>query len=133
MSTLQETLKHRRVGESALVVSGCHTAEAAVPALLIYATDDEQLVLPWSHFVCARHRDDGESERLVLFFANYEVEILGKRLTTLMPAIAQFHLNSLRSLPAKYEPQSIGSEPFIVNLSVRSMAPPPPSGIASSG
>lgn len=69
---------------------------------------------------------------MVLFFANHEVEIRGKRLTTLMPAIAQFHLNSLRSLPAKYEPQSTGAEPFIVHLAVRPMTPPPSTGIASS-
>ena len=132
MSTLQETLHHRRAGELR-AESGCHSAEASVPALLVFAGDGEQWVLPWSHFVCARHRDDGESERLVLSFANHEVEIRGKRLTTLMPAIAQFHLNSLRSLPAKYELQSNVAEPFIVNLSVRSMAPSPPTGIASSG
>jgi len=132
MSTLQETLHHRRTGELRSE-SGCHSAEAPVPALLIFAADGEQWVFPWSHFVCARHLGDGENERLVLSFANHEVEMLGKRLATLMPAIAQFHLNSLRSLPAKYELQSSGSEPYILNLSVRTTTTPPPAGIASSG
>lgn len=112
MSTLQETLHHRRAGELR-AETGCHSAEASVPALLVFAADGEQWVLPWSHFVCARHLGDGENDRLVLSFANHEVEIRGKRLTTLMPAIAQFHLNSLRSLPA--------------NMNFRAMRPSPSS------
>ncbi len=132
MSTLKESLIHRRVGESPSEV-GCHSAEASVPALLIQANSGELWVLPWSHFVSARHKCAGDREHVTLLFANHEVELQGVRLASLLPEIAGFHLGLLRSLPAKYEPQCNASEPFIERLSVRPIGPPSSAGSASSG
>ena len=131
MSTLQETLIHRRVGELSSD-GGCYSTEASVPALLIYAGSGELWVLPWSHFVSARHTGEGGRERLALLFANHEVELHGTRLASLVPEIAGFRLDSLRSLPAKYEPQGNVSEPFIERLSVRLIGAPPSMKIAHS-
>jgi len=131
MSTLKESLIHRRIGES-LSESGCYSTEASVPALSIHAENGELWVLPWSHFVSARHTGDGNGERLVLLFANHEVELHGTRLASLVPEIAGFRLDSLRSLPAKYEPQGNVSEPFIERLSVRLIGTPPTAETAPS-
>ena len=131
MSTLKESLIHRRIGESPSE-SGCYSTEASVPALSIYAENGELWVLPWSHFVSARHTGDGNCERLALLFTNHEVELHGTRLASLVPEIAGFRLDSLRSLPAKYEPQGNVCEPFIERLSVRLIGPPPMAGTASS-
>ena len=131
MSTLKESLIHRRIGESASD-GGCYSTEASVPALSIHAGSGELWVLPWSHFVSARHTGDGNGERLTLLFANHEVELHGNRLASLVPEIAGFRLDSLRSLPAKYEPQGNASEPFIERLSVRLIGSPPSAEIAPS-
>jgi hypothetical protein len=131
MSTLKESLIHRRIGESPSD-GACYSTEASVPALSIYAENGELWVLPWSHFVSARHTGDGNGERLALLFANHEVELHGTRLASLVPEIAGFRLDSLRSLPAKYEPQGNVSEPFIERLSVRQVGTPPTAGTASS-
>ena len=106
----------------------CHSTDASVPALSIQAESGELWVLPWSHFVSARHTADGNGERLALLFANHEVELHGARLASLVPEIAAFRLDSLRSLPAKYEPQGDASEPFIERLSVRLIGAPPAVG-----
>jgi hypothetical protein len=87
--------------------------------LSIQAESGELWVLPWSHFVSARLTADGNGERLALLFANHEVELHGARLGSLMPEIAAFRLDFLRSLPAKYEPQGDATEPFIERLLVR--------------
>jgi hypothetical protein len=132
MSTLKETLVHRRAVASASD-TGCYSTEAAVPTLLIQAGNGERWVLPWSHFVSARHNGDGDSERLTLLFVSHEVELQGTRLAALLPAIARFQLDSLRSLPAKYEIQGNGTEPFIERLSVRSTGASPGAETTCSG
>ena len=132
MSTLKESLIHRRVGESSSAAGACYSADDSVPALLIYAGSGEHWVLPWSHFVSARHLCDGDREQVTLRFANHEVELQGERLASLLPEIARFHLGWLRCLPAKYEPQCNGSEPFIERLSVTPISPPASEGGASS-
>jgi hypothetical protein len=131
VSTLKESLTHRRIGDSPS--DGiCHSTDASAPTLSIHAESGELWVLPWSHFVSARHTADGSGERLALLFANHEVELHGARLASLMPEIAGFRLDSLRSLPAKYEPQGNAAEAFIERLSVRLIGAPPPAEIAPS-
>jgi hypothetical protein len=132
MSMLRETLIHRRAAESRPDV-GCHSADEFVPALLIHAGDGERWVLPWSHFASARHWGDGNRERLTLLFSHHEVDMQGVRLASLLPEIARFHLGSLRSLPAKYEPHGHASEPFIEHLSIKAIGPPSTGKTAASG
>ena len=132
MSMLRETLIHCRAAESP-PDAGCHSAGESVPALSIHTRDGERWVLPWSHFVSARHRGDGGRERLTLLFASHEVELQGVRLAALLPEIARFRLGSLRSLPAKYESHGGDCEPFIERLSVRPTGGPPAGGTAFSG
>lgn len=118
MSTLKETLQQRRTAELPQSRS-CDSADTPGRALQIHSWNGETWVLPWSHFIAARHLGTGESEQLVLSFTNLEVVLDGARLLSLLPGIAGFRLDSLRSLPTKYEPQGDGSEPFIKRLSVR--------------
>jgi hypothetical protein len=123
MSTLQDTLTHRRTG--ARPSDGIsYSSEGSLPAVSIYAADGELWVLPWSHFVSARHTADGECEKVTILFASHQVEMRGARLALLMPEIAGFRLGSLRGLPAKYEALSNASEPFVERLSVRPIGVP---------
>lgn len=131
MSTLKESLTRRRTGEPPLNGS-CHSTDASAPALSIHAEGGELWVLPWSHFVSARYTADGNGERLVLLFANHEVELHGVCLAALVPEIAGFRLDSLRCLPAKYELQGDAAEPFIEHLSIRRVDAPPSAEIAPS-
>ena len=130
MSALRETLIHRRAAEAPTEV-GSHASDKSVPALLIHAEDDERWVLPWSQFVSARYRSDGNCERLTLWFSHHEVELEGVRLVALLPEIARFHLGSLRSLPAKYK--SHGPEPFIEHLAIRAIGQPGTGSTAATG
>jgi hypothetical protein len=124
MSTLKESLTCRRT--AGLPSEGrCHSTDASAPALSIHTESGELWVLPWSHFVSARLIAGGNGERLMLLFANHEVELNGVRLASLVPEIAGFRLDSLRSLPAKYEPQGDATEPFIEHLSIRPVGAPP--------
>ena len=124
MSTLKENLQQRRTAE--LPVNRSHdAAETPVRSLQIHSWNGESWVFPWSHFSAARHRGTGESEQLVLSFANHEVVLDGSRLLSLLPEIAGFRVDTLRGLPAKYEPQGNGSEPFIKRLSIRPIGQPP--------
>jgi hypothetical protein len=131
MSTLKESLTGRRTaGPSA--EGRCHSADASAPALSIHTEGGELWVLPWSHFLSARHTAEGNGERLVLLFANHEVDLHGVRLASLVPEIAGFRLDSLRCLPAKYEPQGDATEPFIEHLAIRPIGAPTSAEIAPS-
>ena len=119
MSTLQEALRLRRAAELPSSHS-CDSAEAPVRSLQIHSWNGDKWVLPWTHFSAARHQGTGESEQLVLSFANHEVVLDGVRLALLLPEIASFHLDCLRDMPAKFLSQADKDEPFISRVSVRS-------------
>ena len=74
------------------------------------------------------HQGTGESEQLVLSFANHEVVLAGARLALLLPEIASFHLDCLRDMPAKFRSQADKDEPFISRVSVRSVSDLPETG-----
>ena len=120
MSTLQETLQQRRTAEPPHGRS-CDSAEAPVRSLQIHSGNGDKWVLPWSQFSAARHQTTGESEQLVLSFANHEVVIDGALLALLLPEIASFRLDCLRDMPAKFRSQT-DNEPFISRVSVRSVS-----------
>lgn len=119
MSILQETLQQRRAAELPQSRS-CDSAETPVRTLQIHSWNGEKWVFPWSHFSAAYHQGTGESEQLVISFANREVVLDGVRLASLLPDIARFHLDCLRDMPAKFRSQADQNEPFISRLSVRS-------------
>lgn len=118
MSTLKETLQQRRTTEPPTNISD-GPADSVVRTLQIDSWNGEKWVFPWSHFSAARLQNNGKSEQLLLLFADHEVVLDGSRLVLLLPGIASLHLDSLRSLPAKYELQRNASEPFIERVSVR--------------
>ena len=89
-------------------------------------------MLPWSGFSAACHQGTGESEQLVLSFANHEVVLDGARLSLLLPEIASFHLDCLRDMPAQFRSQADKNEPFISRLSVRSASDSPETGAQTS-
>jgi hypothetical protein len=121
MSTLQETLQQRRAAEQPSSRSS-DSADAQVRSLQIHSWNGEKWVLPWSGFAAACHRGTGESEQLVLSFANHEVVLDGARLALLLPEIASFHLDCLRDMPAKFRSQADKDEPCISRVAVRSVA-----------
>jgi hypothetical protein len=120
MSTLQDALNKHRTAELAHSRS-CNSAEAPVRALQIHSWNGEKWVFPWAHFSAARHQSTGESEQLVLSFANHEVVLDGARLALLLPEIASSHLDCLRDMPAKFRSQADKNEPFISRVSVRAL------------
>ncbi|MGA3008518.1 MAG: hypothetical protein ABSE59_11575 [Opitutaceae bacterium] len=131
MSTLQDALHQRRRAELTHSRS-CDSAEAPVRALQIHSWNGEKWVLPWSHFSAARHQTTGNSEQLVLSFANHEVVLDGARLALLLPEIASSHLDCLRDMPAKFRSQADQSEPFISRVSVRFASDSPENGPQTS-
>ena len=127
MSTLQETLRLRRAAELPHSRS-CDLSAAPVRTLQIHSWNGDKWVFPWAHFSAACHQGSGESEQLVLSFANYEVIVDGARLALLLPEIAKFHLDGLRDMPATYRSQSSKDEPFISRISVQSASTPAADG-----
>src|ERR1035437_9267637 len=120
MSTLQETLQQRRAAEQPSNRSS-DSADAQVRSLQIHSWNGEKWVLPWSGFSAACHQGSGESEQLVLSFANHQVVLDGTRLALLRPEIASFPLDCLRDMPAEFRSQAGDNEPFISRVSVRSI------------
>ena len=96
MSTLKETLAECRNGELA-VGGGNHLPKGPTTAVQIHQTNGESWVLPWSHFISARHERNGNAEKLVLSFTEHEVMLEGFRLMLLLPEIASFRLERLRN------------------------------------
>ena len=131
MSTLQETLQKRRATESRPSRS-CDSAEEAVRSLQVHSWNGEKWVFPWSHLSAACHQGTGESEQLVLSFANHEVVLDGARLALLLPEIASFHLDCLRDMPAKFRSQEDKDEPLISRVSVRAAPDTPRSEVQAS-
>ncbi len=100
--------------------------------LQIHSWNGDKWVFPWAHFSAACHQGSGESEQLVLSFANYEVVVDGAQLALLLPEIANFHLDCLRDMPAQFRSQADKNEPFISRLSVRSASDSPETGAQTS-
>ena len=124
MSTLKETLAERRNGESA-VGSTNHLAKGPATAVQIHRTNGESWVLPWSHFISARHERNGGTEKLALTFTEHEVLIEGLRLVLLLPEVASFRLECLQELPKRYEAQTSETEAFLQRVTVRVLATEP--------
>src|SRR5579871_2443363 len=131
MSTLQDSLNQRRTVDLAHSRSR-DSAEAPVRALQIHSWNGEKWVFPWSHFSAARHQTTGDSEQLVLSFANHEVVLDGTRLALLLPEIANSHLDCLRDMPAKFRSQADKNEPFISRVSVHALKDLPESDVETS-
>ena len=131
MSTLQETLQQRRTAEPPHGRS-CDSAEAPVRSLQIHSGNGDKWVLPWSQFSAARHQATGESEQLVLSFANHEVVIDGALLALLLPEIAGFRLDCLRDMPHESHSLVRQNEPSISRVSVRSASSLPKAGVQTS-
>lgn len=121
MSTLQETLRLRRAAELPHSRS-CDLSAAPVRTLQIHSWNGEKWVFPWAHFSAACHQGSGESEQLVLSFANCKVVVEGARLALLLPEIANFHLDCLRDMPERFRSQAGDNEPFISRVAVRCLS-----------
>jgi hypothetical protein len=132
MSTLKESLQQRRAAELPESRS-CDPVDVPNRGLLIETGTGETWVFPWSHFSAARHKTMDQEEQLVLCFVNYEVVLQGVRLAALLPEIAGYRVETLRSLPAKYEPQAPPATPFIKRLSISPVGEPPHTARADSG
>lgn len=111
MSTLKEALAERPNGE--LPAVGSHLPKGPATAVQIHRIEGESWVLPWSHFISARHERNGGNERVVLTFTEHEVVLEGSRLTLLLPEIASFRLECLQELPKRYEAQAADTEPLL--------------------
>ncbi len=127
MTTLKDTIQQRRMADLSQSRS-CDSAEAPVRTLQIHSWNGEKWVFPWSHFSAAHHQGTGESEQLVLSFANHEVVLEGAHLALLLPEIASFHLDCLRDMPPKFRAQADQNEVFITRVSVRSALDSPECG-----
>ena len=120
MSTLQQSLNRRRsvLGESNRHL--CYSIQPEAPALTIRAAGGEQWVLPWTHFVFARHQADDKAERLLLTFTSHEVLVRGDSLVALADEVAGGSLESLCELPTKYRDRTT-DEPFVESIRVRAL------------
>ncbi len=121
MSTLKETLQHRRMAESR-VIRSYELAKEPVRSLQIHSSNGGKLVLPWSHFHSASHQGNREGEQLTLLFARHEVVLQGVRLALLLPNIARFHLAWVWNEPVEFQAEVDKSEAFISRVSVRCLA-----------
>jgi hypothetical protein len=120
MSALEKSLAERRAGDPGVLVYA--SAPAGVGSLLVHLWDGDSWVFPWSQFVDARLTGDVDAEELVLAFTRKAVVVRGRNLRKLLPEIAAFRVESLRSLPPAYGPSASGGEPFIADVRVLPLA-----------
>jgi hypothetical protein len=122
MSTLQQTFHRQRADEPE--GHACYSVRAQASTLLVELSSGERWVLPWMHFVFARHHDEGKDERLVLTFASHEVKVSGHNLVVLAETAAKAELESIRELPPKYRDR-LADDPFVTKITVRDLGGPP--------
>ena len=118
MSSLREALQRLR-SEQLPPSRSCDLADAPVRALQIHVWEGKKWVLPWAYFYAVDHQATNECEQLIFSFARHEVTAEGTCLAHLLPTIAGFRIECLRSLPASFRVQVEKSEPFITHVSVR--------------
>ena len=118
MSALKDTLLQKRMEESG-AGHPCHTVGAEASTLLIEASNGENWLLPWQHFLVARRQTAGDGERLVLGFAAQEVVVTGRNLDILVAEIARSRLEGVRPAPGKYQRAS-GADAFITKVEISS-------------
>lgn len=116
MSTLKDTLLQRRMNEPD-TGHPCHSVGAEATTLLIEASNGENWLLPWQHFLAARRQTAGDGERLVLGFATQEVVVSGRNLDILVAEIARSRLEGVRPAPGKYQRAS-GADAFVTKVEV---------------
>lgn len=117
MTTLRESLQQHRTAELA---AACVMSEERQSALVVSGWQSDSWVLPWSHFVSARHGGD----RIEITFANVVVILTGKNLAPLLDDIATFRLSRLRELPADYRRKPAEGQPFVTRIEVRPATAP---------
>jgi hypothetical protein len=120
MSTLKDTLVQRRMEEPD-AGHPCYSANAEASTLLVEASNGENWLLPWQHFLEGRQKTADGCERLVLTFATQEVAVVGKNLGVLVDEIAHLRLEGVRPAPGKYQ-KSSSADAFVAKIEVRSRA-----------
>lgn len=113
MSNLREALQRLRSEQLLPTSRSCNLADSPVRALQIHVWKGKKWVLPWAYFYAVDHQGTGESEQLLFTFARHEVRAKGFCLAQLVPVIAAFRLECLRSLPEGFREHTEPGEPFV--------------------
>lgn len=113
MSSLREIVRNRTSAPAELV------SENAMRGLQVHAWNGERWVFPWGYFHSAHLSGTPEKERILLLFAQHEVDAEGVRLGLFLPEIAAYRLELLRELPVNFQMDARTTEPFVSRLVVR--------------
>jgi hypothetical protein len=86
--------------------------------LSIDLANGESWGFAWARF----SRFHSDLSKIVLTFAEYQIEIYGRNLPKLLGDIRQFRLETLRELPPDYEALADPSEPFVAKIVIQQSA-----------
>ena len=106
------------------IVCCVEKSRSPVPVLTVCPWQAEAWTLPWCRLDSVRSGQEGEQERVDLFFPNHQVVIVGEKLRGILDYLRLSKVFYLRSYPAAHR---ISMEPdavFISNLEVRLLADP---------
>jgi hypothetical protein len=96
----------------------CFSIGKEVSTFLVEASNGENWLLPWHHFLHGCRQTVDGSERLVLTFATQEVVLQGVNLSFLADEIAHLRLEGVRPAPRQYQ-RSAEVESFVEHIAVQ--------------
>ena len=116
MSTLHQLLKERRL-ENAVIDMPTLTKEKA-PSVQVRASNGDNWIFPWSHFIFGCLEKSSGQEALRLTFVTHEVSLVGSRLELLAEEAARLRLEKLRASKPTYG-TTTDTEPRVDMIDVR--------------
>ncbi len=84
----------------------------------------KEWTVPWARLDAVSFSNEGESERVELFFPHHQVIVVGENLRQIMDDILIFRVRCLRDLPASHRASIRAEDVFITHLEVRLLADP---------
>lgn len=96
----------------------CVVITAPASALVVWAWQGECWILPWSHMLSGRLREEEDQETLELSFSAQRLIARGHNLRQIVNDVAGFRVGCLRQFPPEYRNQFSADAPFIGVLEV---------------
>ena len=123
MSSLREQLA--KMNAESPPAARCVETEFQPAAMVTFCPlQAKEWTVPWARLDAVSFSNEGESERVELFFPHHHVIAVGEHLRDIMDDIRHFKVRCLRDLPASHRASLKSDGVFISQLEVRSLADP---------
>jgi hypothetical protein len=133
MSSLREIVAAQQPAGPVLAAPSCQPNSGG-RTLQIEPGGCERWLLAWSQFISAHYNERAGREELILWFAEYEVVVHGRRLARLFADVAAMQVECIRGQPQADLAALNGSASAITEIQIHALSKPrrPPGDPESS-